>query len=82
MVNLETGSSRRPTERSFDPRNLHLEEELGDLDGVDLGAALAAQTGFGGVVDVEGVLESLEVGFCKGRCGFEEAEGEGEGALA
>lgn len=82
MVNLETGSSRRPTERSFDPRNLHLEEELGNLDEVDLGAAFAAQTGFGGMVHIEGVLEGLEVGFGEGDCGVEEAEREGEGALA
>ena len=60
MVDLETGGGGQVALGRLDTANLHLEEELGDLDGK--AAADAADASLSGEVDVEGVLEEGEVG--------------------
>ena len=59
VIDLLTGLGRGVALRRLDAADLHLEEELGHLDGE--AAADAADAGLGGEVDVELVLEGLQV---------------------
>lgn len=51
MINLESRRGRRVSLCRLDPRNLHLQEELGHLDGEI--AADAADSDFGREVNVQ-----------------------------
>lgn len=63
----------------LDPRNLELQEELGDFDAEV--STDRSDAGLGGEVGVELVLEALQVVVLEGRDGGELVDGEGEGRL-
>lgn len=79
MINLLARSRRRVSLRRLDPRNLHRKEKLGHLD--PQVPAHGPDSGLGGHVRVQLVLELGEVVGGQGFGGGELVEGKSQGRL-